>query len=68
MRRILAAFVLSLALLAGGFTLPVARAFQPITQRQGDPSVTVFLVSITGRTNASLPQGRVSPIQHTNGS
>ncbi len=48
MRRILAAFVLSLTLLAGGFTLPVAHAFQPIAQRQGDPSVTVWVNTDSG--------------------
>jgi hypothetical protein len=49
MRRILAAFVLTLTLLASGPAIPATPAFLPIAQRQGDPKVTVWV-----NTNSSV--------------
>lgn len=48
MRRVLAAFVLTLTLLAGSSVLPVTHVFYPTAQRQGDPNVTVWVNTDSG--------------------
>ncbi|HEV7680973.1 MAG TPA: hypothetical protein VGO68_02540 [Pyrinomonadaceae bacterium] len=48
MPRILAVFILTLALVAGSSALSVAHVFHPTPQRQGDPSVIVWVNTSSG--------------------
>jgi hypothetical protein len=48
MQRILAALILALTLFAGSLALPVTHVFQPTSQRQGDPNVTVWVNTNSG--------------------